>query len=220
MIAWRILCGADEVSKVGIQSYVVRRAQARTWNLRADNGQNECTPRQVAAAVLRVRRLARQDVVVPYIAVRIAVPRTRASAVRACNDCHSDESSHEREIQQYQQPAQPFRRSTFLEQRNEHCDEGVEDGGSEDAFNGAIRSGDAALGLEAVDQTVHFVNTGGEDAERDSGGDELEDAREAEEPAVEGRVLERFGDEAREEASVAGRGGGRGHAVCVTASHV
>lgn len=69
------------------------------------------------------------------------------------------------------------------------------------------------MDLDAVDQTVHFVDARGEHAKGDSGGEELEDAREAEDPAVEGRVLERFGDEARQEAGVAVRGGG------VTAGH-
>lgn len=63
--------------------------------------------------------------------------------------------------------------TTVLVARHEHCDKGVDDGGAEDAFNSAIGFGDAALGIEAVEQTVHFVHTRGEDAEGDSGGEDL-----------------------------------------------
>lgn len=147
------------------------------------------------------------------------MPRTRASVVRTCDDCHSNESIHEREIQQHKQSAQSSRSSSFLEQRHEHYDKSIESSSGKNAFNGVIGFRNATIGLEAVDQTKHFVNSRGEDVERHNEEEKLKDARETQKSAIKNRVLERFRNEAREELSVSIRDSEMSNDVRVIAGH-
>lgn len=145
------------------------------------------------------------------------MPRACRSAVGPREDTDGNEATHKRQIQHHPQPAEPFapRARALLDAAQQRGDQRVQHGGSEDALDGAIGAVDTTPGFDAVDETVDFVQAGGEDAEGDDGGDELEDAREAEEPLVERAVLESLGDKAREETSLLGFVGAGVHGAIV-----
>jgi hypothetical protein len=175
-------------------------------NLRADDRQDERSPGQITRVVTGIRRLTRNSTrrtrrttVQPGAVV--AVPRTGLSTTRPRENGHGDESTHEEEVQQHPYPA---KRATagvgaLLDAAEERGDEGVEHGGSEDAFNGAVCAVYAATRLNRVYKAENLVKALREDAKRDDGGDKLQEAGEAQEHAVEGTVLELVGHETGEE---------------------
>jgi hypothetical protein len=172
-------------------------------NLRADDSQDKRAPRQVAR-IIPTGRFTRD---VPRVIAAqsrwiVAVCYARQSTFRPRQDTNCNKRSDEENIQQHPYPSQYAapRVRALLDTAQERGDECVQDGGGENAFDGAVGSVDAATGLDGVDEAVDLVETRGEDAEGDHCGEELQDAREAEEPAIEGAVLELIGDPSGEKA--------------------
>lgn len=97
------------------------------------------------------------------------------AAVRSGEDCNGDESADEAEIQEHQRPADQFG-FALQEAAEEHGDEGVEDCGGEDTDDGAIGGCETAALLGDLDKA------GGEQADGDDWGDELDETQDALEP--------------------------------------
>lgn len=138
-----------------------------------------------------VGNLALRDVrSVVGIAVGVAVPRARLSAVGTRENGHGDETTDECEVKDYPEPAQrlPSGVGRLLDQAEDRRDECVQDGGGKNAFHGAIGAVDTATSLDRVYQAVDLVETLGEDAKGDHGGDKLQDAGQAQQDSVEGCV--------------------------------
>ena len=112
------------------------------------------------------------------IAVCVAVLRPRRAAVRSRENSDSDECTNEGKVKEHPQPAQPSgsRVGRLLDQRQNGGDECIQNSGSEDAFDGTKGVVDTVASLDGVYQTVDLVETLREEAERDDGGDELQDA--------------------------------------------
>lgn len=99
--------------------------------------------------------------------------------MRSSQVCHANERAHEDQIAEHQQPAKRFRSAVFDAELGQHCEKRVEDGGGEDAFDGAIG------GCQAFVEAGDFDQARAEEAEGDDGGEELEDTVEALPHAVE-----------------------------------
>jgi hypothetical protein len=119
-------------------------------NLRAENGQSKSRKRQSAKRIIPIIRI------LPRI-------RRRAKAVQtACRPrqySHGNKAADEQEIEQDEQPAQELWRAALEAQVEQETDDGVCDGGGENAFDCA--GGPAQLAGEAVD----FVEARGEETE-------------------------------------------------------
>jgi hypothetical protein len=131
------------------------------------------------------------------------VPGACESTVRPRQHCNGDEGANKCKVKQHPDPAELVRaRATvLLDAAQQHRNECVQRRGSEDAFDGAIGSVDAAALLDVVHEAGHASKAVREGTEGDDGGDELETAGEAQKPAEEGGVSELGRDEACEKAS-------------------
>lgn len=142
----------------------------RERNLRAQDGQHERTPRQVAIDLARVaRNVVLEEGVVHGLAARTA----RTVARRARQNGDGDEGPDEQDVQHDEEHAQLGGADALDEEADHHADERVEDGGGEDAFDGSVGVA-GALG-EADD----LCETDGEQDQGGEGREELEQAEEA-----------------------------------------
>ena len=108
--------------------------------------------------------------------------RPTGAAVRPSEDRNSDESAYEAEIQEHHGPANEFP-LVLQEAAEQHSDEGVEDCGGEDSDDGAI--GSCRVAACFVGASVdYFDEAGGEEADGDDRGDELDEAQDSLEPEV------------------------------------
>ena len=98
-------------------------------NLRADDGQDESTPRQVTriiAACCLASNGARVCAVRKTPRV-VAVPGTSEAAIRACQDSDGDECTDKKQVDKYPDPPQcsTSRVGGFLDAGQQHGDQSV-----------------------------------------------------------------------------------------------
>jgi hypothetical protein len=164
-----------------VRTKTPRRKQAKEYgNSRANNSRNESPPRQTAV------RLARNNMTSePKSSPILFATRPTGAAVRPSEDRDSDESGDKAEVQEHQRPADQLR-FVLQEAAEQHGDEGVEDCGGEDPGDGAVGGCEAAALLDDLDEA------GGEEADGDDRGDELEEAQDALEQEVGSGFAEAF----------------------------
>ena len=134
---------------------------------------------------------------IPAAAVRRRTPRPRPPPRRARQRRDGDERQHEAQIQADQESLE--REIPDLgEKADERCEDGVDQGGGDDALDGALGADDAGEEVREVDA---------EEDEGDEGGEELDDADGGEEVGVEGVGGDGLGD-GGEEGHHGGGGGG------------
>lgn len=90
---------------------------------------------------------------------------------RTSQDRNSDEASHESQIEDDPDPSEPFRTTPFEKKLHEHGDQGICDGGGQDAFDRTIGCAGSSDGAKDSDKSS------GEEDERCKGGDELKDSQ-------------------------------------------
>ena len=135
-------------------------------NLRAEDCQDESSPRQVAVDWARNLRV---DSSVSGSVAR----RAWASTLGASEDCDYDESTDKEKIENDEDHAEHIRAGTLDGELQSHCDERVEDCSCKNTFDGTI--GPRCTTCEADD----LAETNGEEDEGGEGGEELEEAKEA-----------------------------------------
>ena len=122
-------------------------------NLRADDGQNECAPWEVAGAVLGIHRVSLGNRI-GVLAVRsrgavgVAVLRAYGATRRAGEYRDSDEGADECKVKQDPEPSKPLGTASLDDALDKRSEKGVENGGRKNALNGTEGARDAALGLD------------------------------------------------------------------------
>jgi len=116
--------------------------------------------------------------------------RPTGPAVRPSEDRDGDESADEAEIQEHHGPADEF--WLVLQQAAEqHGDDGVEDCGGEDAYDGTI--GGCEVAARFVGSSMDdFDEAGGEEADGDDGRQKLDETQYTLEPEVGSRFAEAY----------------------------
>ena len=95
----------------------------------------------------------------------ITVPRTGRPAIWTRKVTDGNEGTDEDKIEEHHEPTKPFWSATAQETHEQRSEEGVQDGDGENAFYGSGSTIDTALSLDGVDESMDFVDAGGEDGE-------------------------------------------------------
>jgi len=130
---------------------LVRYPHKYRHNLRADDGKDECSPRQVAVGARRF------DPDSPDAVTRA----TGSSTIGSRQDCDSNEAADEEQVEDDPDPSENLGPALLEDKLQEHGDEGVCDSCGQDAHNGSIGCGGS------VDKADDLGEASGEEAERD-----------------------------------------------------
>ncbi len=134
------------------------RITSQNQNLRRKDGQSKRPPRQVTSIVSR--NIPSQIIRTRRIPIRIAVLRSSLIPIRSSQDSNGNEPPDKRKIKQHPKPSKKTWTPVLEGQGHQRGEDGVQDRGSEDPFDGAVGFVDAMAGLDGVGEAVDFVEAG------------------------------------------------------------